>query len=354
MDSLQHIQSDIDSIVEHTLQKCKLSKSFSEINELETQLLGKNGSLIKFFKHIPLLEGDNKRKLGAYLNAQKSILSNNFKNRKQELASSKEQKLIDDPTIPSNRLNYGSTHLITQTISEVRSIFSKIGFIQVSYPEIEYEYYAFDALNMPPDHPARDDFEATFLDLSPHTKFGKYVLSPHTSSGQLREMQRVKKPPFRMINIAKCYRPNWDATHTPMFHQFEGFCVDKRIHLGHLKWTLDYFAASYFGKNVKTRLRPFHFQFTEPSFEVDITCIMCSGKGIDKKDNRCLVCKSGWLELGGTGMVHPTVLKYGNIDSSKYSGWAFGFGIERIIMMKYAIDDIRLFYDNDIRFLSQW
>lgn len=354
MNSLQKLQSDIDLLVKTAITECTINTSIFEIKKLETKILGKNGLLLKFFKYIPTLTENDKKKLGAYLNVQKNILIKKFDDKKRELTTLHEDTLIEDPTLPSENLSIGSTHLISQTISEVRSIFSKIGFIQVSYPEIEYEYYAFDGLNMPPNHPARDDFEAVFLDLPIHETLGKYVLSPHTSSGQLREMQRLKKPPIRMINIAKCYRPNWDATHTPMFHQFEGLCVDKHIHLGHLKWTLDYFATSYFGKQVKTRLRPFHFKFTEPSFEVDITCTMCSGKGRYKTGKTCSVCKSGWLELGGTGMVHPNVLKNGHINPSIYSGWAFGFGIERIIMMKYAINDIRLFYENDIRFLSQW
>jgi phenylalanyl-tRNA synthetase alpha chain len=162
-------------------------------------------------------------------------------------------------------------------------------------------------------------------------------------------MKRVDKPPIRMINISKCYRPNWDTTHTPMFHQFEGLCVDNDITIANLKGTLDYFAEKYFGEKIKTRLRPHHFQFTEPSFEVDITCNICDGTGMG-----CKVCKSGWLELGGCGMVHPNVLKEGGINSDEFSGWAFGFGIERVIMMKYGLDDIRNYYSGDIRFLEQF
>ena len=206
---------------------------------------------------------------------------------------------------------------------------------------------------MPKGHPARDDVETFFIDFPENAKFGKMVLTPHTSNGQNREMRRVKNPPIRMINIAKCYRPNWDATHTPMFYQFEGLCVDRDINISHLKGALDYFAEKYFGAGIKTRLRPHHFQFTEPSFEVDVTCTVCKGTGRAGKD-KCKVCKSGWLELGGTGMVHPNVLKEGGIDPDKFSGWAFGFGIERVIMMKYGLDDIRNYYSGDIRFLEQF
>ena len=240
----------------------------------------------------------------------------------------------------------------------------------MSYPEVDWEHYAFEVLNMPKTHAARDDFETTFLNGPTDKEKGKMVLTPHTSNGQVREMERLNStPPIRMINIGKCYRPNWDATHTPMFHQFEGLCVDKNITIANLKGTLEYFVKAYFGEFAEVRLRPHHFQFTEPSFEVDITCTMCKGtalapltsaikeersdgKTAEVKRAKCKICKSGWLELGGTGMVHPNVLTAGGIDPSIYSGWAFGFGIERVNMMKYGIDDIRNYYTGDIRFLN--
>ena len=202
---------------------------------------------------------------------------------------------------------------------------------------------------MPPGHPARDDFETLFVDSPPRPKLGKMILSPHTSSGQVREMWRCRKPPIRMISIAKCYRPNWDTTHTPMFHQFESLCIDKNITIANLKATIDFFVKEYFGEEYQIRLRPFHFQFTEPSFEVDITCSICKGKGI-----KCQVCKSGWLELAGAGIVHPNVLKEGRINSKEYKGWAFAFGLERLIMIKIGLNNIRLLYDGDIRFLEQF
>jgi phenylalanyl-tRNA synthetase alpha chain len=175
------------------------------------------------------------------------------------------------------------------------------------------------------------------------------ILTPHTSSGQVREMLRVKTPPIRMINIAKCYRRQSDVSHVPMFHQFEGLVVDENISIVNLKGTLDYFAQSFFGKERKTRLRPYHFQFTEPSFEVDVSCGICSGTG-------CKLCKAGWLELGGAGMVHPNVLKAGGINPNKFSGFAFGWGVERTYMMKGGIHipDIRLLYSADLRFLTQF
>ena len=176
---------------------------------------------------------------------------------------------------------------------------------------------------------------------------GNEVLPPHPPKGQVREMQRVKSPPIRMINIARCYRRQIDISHTPMFHQFEGLLVDKNVSIGNLKGTFDYFTKNFFGPNRITRLRPHHFRFTEPSFEVDVICGICAGSG-------CRICKSGWLELGGAGMVHPKVLKAGGIDSDKFTGFAFGWGIERTLAMKINIPDIRMLYQNDLRFLEQF
>lgn len=260
-----------------------------------------------------------------------------------------------DVTLPGKAYPAGSLHMVTLAIEEISRIFEKLGFVRMSYPEVEWEYYSFEALNMPKNHPARDDFESFFIDIPPHDDFGKMVLSPHTSSGQVREMLRVGKPPIRMINVAKCYRPNWDVTHTPMFHQFEGLCVDKGITIANLKGTIEYFVKEFFGKQRSIRLRPFHFQFTEPSFEIDVSCGICLGKGTIH-DKQCKVCKSGWLELAGAGMVHPNVLRAGGIDPKEFSGWAFGFGIERPMMMKEGLklNDMRTMYSGDIRFLEQF
>jgi len=259
-----------------------------------------------------------------------------------------------DATLPGKKPLKGSLHLMTYAIEEITAIFRKIGFIRVSYPEVEWEFFAFDALNMPKNHPARDDFETFFIDAPLSPEYGRMVLTPHTSSGQPREMLRLKKPPIRMINIAKTYRRNWDVTHVPMFHQFEGLCVDKEINITHLKGTINFFVKEFFGQKRKFRLRPFHFRFTEPSFEIDVSCSYCQAK--ENLVDKCRICKSGWLELGGAGMVHPDVLKSGGIDPRKYSGWAFGFGPERCLMMREGmrINDIRLLYSGDIRFLEQF
>lgn len=334
----------------------------SKLEKLKIKYLGRSGEINKLLKNIKTVPSEQKKEYGQKINLLKLQLTDLFEKLHQKLITQSEKSQTIDVTMPGNTTQKGSLHPITIAIEEISKIFSKIGFIRMSYPEAEWDYLAFDALNMPKTHPARDDFETTFLSGKPHEKFGKMILTPHTSSGQIREMWRLKKPPIRMINIAKCYRPNWDATHTPMFHQFEGMCVDKNINITHLKGALDYFNQSYFGPETKTRLRPHHFQFTEPSFEVDVTCSACNGTGILRRASfaqddltvKCKICKSGWLELGGTGMVHPNVLKEGNINPNEFSGWAFGFGIERVIMMKYGIDDIRNYYTGDIRFLKQF
>ena len=251
-------------------------------------------------------------------------------------------------SLPGKLPPIGHLHPVTNAIEEISGIFEKIGFTRARYPEVDWDYYAFEALNMPKTHPARDDWETFFVDAPENKKLGKLVLTPHTSNGQIHEMEETL-PPIRMINIGKCYRRQSDVSHTVMFHQFEGLVIDEGINITHLKGTIDHFVKQFFGKERKSRLRPYHFQFTEPSFEVDVTCDICLGKG-------CKLCKEGWLELGGAGMVHPNVLKAGKVDTTKYTGFAFGWGVERTYMMKSGvkIDDLRLLYSNDIRFLNQF
>jgi len=348
---------DLKESMGDSLEKIRKAASTAELEQIKIELLGRNGkinALIKKIKEIPVEE---KKAYGGKINQLKTNIEEAINSAQKILVEKKESDFFDK-TLPGKKYPKGSLHIISYAVEDITKIFEKIGFIRVSYPEVDWEWGAFGALNMPKGHPARDDFETSYIDFPPHKKYDRMVLTPHTSNGQNREMKRVGKPPIRMINISKCYRPNWDATHTPMFHQFEGLCVDHDINITHLKGTLDYFAESYFGKGTKTRLRPHHFQFTEPSFEVDITCTVCQGTGLSSHSrsdsSKCKVCKSGWLELGGTGMVHPNVLKDGGINSKEYTGWAFGFGIERVIMMKYGLDDIRNYYGGDIRFLEQF
>jgi len=341
------MREEIQNIKNQALAQIMESESVSELETLRIAYLGRSGKLTKIFKKIKGLKTSERKQAGVLINDTKNAILNTIASQKNKIKEATRQWF--DATIPGQKPQLGHLHLVTQAISEISSVFEKIGFVRVRYPEVEWDWFAFESLNMPKDHPARDDMETFFIDINPHPKYGRMVLTPHTSSGQVREMKRVNKPPIRMVNIAKCYRPQSDVSHTPMFHQFEGLVVDKNISIVHLKGVLDYFARNFFGPKRKTRLRPYNFRFTEPSFEVDITCDICSGKG-------CKFCREGWLELGGAGMVHPIVLKNGGVDPKKFTGFAFGFGVERVLMMKSGlkVNDLRLLYSTDFRFLKQF
>ena len=319
----------------------------TELEQIRIDYLGRNGKLTDLIKKIKDAPEGERKQIGLTINEVKKSVEDLIANQKNNFRES--VRVWFDPTIPGIKPKIGHIHLITKTIEEISQIFGRNGFERERYPEVEWDWFAFTSLNMPEGHPARDEWETFFIDAPESPKYGKILLTPQTSSGQVREMLRVKVPPIWMINIAKCYRRQSDISHTPMFHQFEGLVIDKGISIVNLKGTLDYFAKSFFGVERKTRLRPYHFQFTEPSFEVDITCGVCGGKG-------CKVCKAGWLELGGAGMVHPNVLKAGKIDPKKYSGFAFGWGVERVLMMKNGINipDLRMIYSTDLRYLSQF
>ncbi|HUW21764.1 MAG TPA: phenylalanine--tRNA ligase subunit alpha [Candidatus Bathyarchaeia archaeon] len=325
-----------------------------ELEQLRITYLGRKGKINRAIKTLSELPIPKRSATGNQINQLKKeiesllIESETILEKKQT-----DTKEWFDITLPGINPTLGHLHLVTQAIREITEIFERTGFIRVRYPEVEWDRYAFEHLNMPEIHPARDDFETFYLDPPPSEDWGKMLLTPHTSSGQIREMEYYQEkhlsPPIRMINIGKVYRPNYDISHTPMFHQFEGLLIDREINIAHLKGTFDYFAREFFGPERKTRLRPFHFRFTEPSFEVDITCGVCQGKG-------CRLCKEGWLELGGSGMVHPVVLKNGGLDPDIYSGYAFGWGVERVMMMKSGLKlpDLRLFYSTDLRILNQF
>ena len=321
-----------------------------ELENLRIEYLGRQGKVNQILKTLKELPVDERKEMGRLANEVKGAIQTALEESVKKLHEGHrlESQWID-VTTPGIHPPRGHLHLVTQAIEEIADIFEKIGFRRVSYPEVEWDWFAFEALNMPKNHPARDEWETFFVDGPASKKYGEMVLTPHTSSGQIREMSQNKKPPIRIINIAKCYRRQLDVTHVPMFYQFEGLCVDKNINITHLKGVTDYFVKHFFGSNRKTRLRPFHFQFTEPSFEVDINCPLCLGRG-------CKTCKSGWHELGGAGMVHPQVFKNCGLDPVKYSGFAFGWGVERTYLMKsdIKIDDVRVYYQNDIRFLEQF
>ncbi|HWY80043.1 MAG TPA: phenylalanine--tRNA ligase subunit alpha [Candidatus Sulfotelmatobacter sp.] len=325
------------------------TKTVKELEEIRIQFLGRNGEITQLLKELPKIPKENRPKVGSLTNEVKNIIEDTIKTREATLNKTKSQNFYAlDVSEPGIRPELGHLHLITQAIREITTIFTQIGFTRVRYPEIEWDWYAFTALNFPENHPARDDWETFFIKQNPDTKKGPVLLTPHTSSGQVREMEKNTLP-IKMLNIAKTYRRQSDVSHTPMFHQFEGLVIGENIAISDLKGTLNYFVKSYFGKNRVSRIRPYHFQFTEPSFEVDISCGVCLGKG-------CRLCKEGWLELGGAGMVHPNVLKAGNVDPEKYTGFAFGWGVERVLMMKdgIKIDDLRTLYSNDLDFLKQF
>jgi phenylalanyl-tRNA synthetase alpha chain len=330
-----------------------IKESTEAIDQLKLTWLGKESEFAKLASYMRTIKPEDKQQIGAVLNGvKKSIESALLSRLTTNNSSVSKSSTWFDTTAPGDLPSQGHLHIVTQAIEEITNIFNKIGFTRVRHPEVDWDWYPFESLNMPHSHPASDEWETFYIRYpgTPGTDYKKQkiVLTPHTSNGQVREMEKGMLP-IRMINIAKCYRRQIDVSHTPMFHQFEGLYIDKNVSIGHLKGVLDYFAKHFFGSDRVTRIRPFHFQFTEPSFEVDISCGICNGRG-------CRLCKEGWLELGGAGMVHPVVLTNGNVDTTLYNGFAFGWGVERAYMMKSNtnIDDIRLIYSNDVRFLKQF
>ena len=318
------------------------TNSIKQLDLIYLKYLGKSGLVNKLAGEIKNLPNDKKAEFGKTLNLIKTEVDKIINNKKLSLVKKSQTKEFKDYSTIKNTSSLGSLHPVTHAVWEIEDIFNKLGFVRKSYREVDNDWYPFEGLNMPQNHPARDEWETFFV------QDGKFVLTPHTSNGQLREMES-KKLPIKMLNIATTYRRQISAKHSPMFHQFEGMYIDKNVSIAHLKGTLDYFVKAFFGANRQTRIRPYHFKFTEPSFEVDVTCNKCNGKG-------CKVCKAGWLEIGGAGMIHPTVLKNGGIDSKKYSGFAFGFGVERPYMMKGSINipDIRYFYSTNLDFLKNF
>lgn len=326
------------------------AESLESLEETKLQFLGKSGRLTLSIKEIGKIPEEKRAAIGLLANEVKETIEDAIKSKEQELKNKKISRTLEkvDVTNPGIKPGIGHLHLVTYAIEEITAIFKNIGFNRVRYPEVEWDWYSFTALNFPANHPARDEWETFFIEENDHNQYGPMLLTPHTSSGQIREMLE-NKPPIKMLNIAKTYRRQIDVGHTPMFHQFETLAVAENLSITHLKGTLDYFVRSYFGPNIKTRIRPYHFEFTEPSFEVDITCTVCLGKG-------CKLCKEGWLEMGGAGMVHPNVLKNAGIDPNKYKGFASGWGVERVLMMRenLNIDDLRLIYSNKLEFLEQF
>lgn len=349
------MEEKLISIKNNAISLILEAKSVNELEEIRIQFLGRNGEVTQLLKSLPKISKEERPKIGSLVNEVKNIIEDAIKTKTVELKQTKSQHRPElDVTEPGIRPPLGHLHLITQAIREITDIFTQIGFTRVRYPEISWDWYNFTALNFPENHPARDDLETFYLTGDAHQKMGRQMLNVHTSTGQVQHMEQVL-PPFKMLNIAKCYRRQMDISHTPVFHQFETLVVGEKISISHLKGVLDYFVKSYFGEDRKSRIRPYNFRFTEPSFETDVSCAACKGTG-KINGEKCRLCKEGWLELGGAGMVHPNVLRAGGIDPDKYTGFASGWGVERVLMMKEGIkiDDLRILYGNDLDFLKQF
>jgi len=332
---------ELEALKERALSELKALKDLSQLEALRVKYLGKKGEITQALRSLKDLPLEEKRLLGSRLNELKDLLEEAFRERKQALLLEEEDReLTLDLSLPGRRPERGALHPLTLVIDEICETFTRLGFETVTGPEVESDYYNFTALNIPPWHPARD-MQATF-----YLKNGA-LLRTHTSPMQIRAMLE-RTPPLRIIAPGKVYRCDADVRHSPMFHQVEGLMVDERVSFADLKGILSYFARSVFGEKTRVRFRPSYFPFTEPSVEMDISCVICEGRG-------CRVCsQTGWLEILGAGMVHPEVLKAVNYDTTKWQGFAFGLGIERIAMIKFGIDDIRLFYDNHLYFLESF
>ena len=339
------MQQQLTAILEEAKKQLTQAASLAEAEELRVRFLGKKGSLTEILRSMGSLQEEERKLVGKAANTVRmeieALLEEKFNALKELQRAAKFGLERIDVTEPGIRHPLGSKHLITITIEEISRIFMNMGFSVAEGPEVETVFNNFDALNASPNHPSRD-YSDTFY-ITENT-----LLRTQTSPVQVRTLM-ANDPPIRVISPGRCFRCDaLDATHSPMFHQVEGLVVDEGITMADLKGTLDAFAKELFGSSIRTKFRPHHFPFTEPSAEVDVSCFKCGGKG-------CRVCKgSGWIEILGCGMVHPNVLSVGHIDTEKYTGFAFGMGVERVAMLKYEVDDIRLFYENDMRFIQQF
>ncbi len=319
-------------------------ENLEKIQQIRVQFLGKNGELTNILRSMKDIEPELKPIIGKFVNQARDVITERIETRIAELTAKNIAKKLNsenvDITLSSKRNPKGGLHPCSLVINEILNIFTAMGFQVKQGPEVETDFFNFQALNIPKDHPAREMQDTFYIN-------DELLLRTHTSPMQARTMIK-EKPPIRIVIPGKVYRPDDDATHSPMFQQIEGLVVDKGITMCDLKGILDTFAKALFNENTKTRLRPSFFPFTEPSVEVDVSCAMCGGKG-------CRICKgTGWIEILGAGIVNPKVLDNCGIDSNIYSGFAFGLGIERIAMIKYGIPDMRILFDNDIRFLKQF
>ena len=317
----------------------------TELENFRVQVLGKKGELTGTLKQMGSLSAEERPKMGQLANEVRASIEAMLKEKTAELRSKEQEAKLKketiDVTLPGKKHEIGHKHPLSIVLDEVKDIFVGMGFQIATGPEVEWDYYNFEALNLPPDHPARDTQDTFYIT-------EKMLLRTQTSPVQIRVMEK-QEPPIRIIAPGRVYRSDAvDATHSPFFHQIEGLVVDKGITMGDLKGSLMQFAKRLYGEDTEIRLRPHHFPFTEPSCEMDVTCFKCGGKG-------CPMCKGeGWVEILGGGMVHPKVLKNGGVDPEVYSGYAFGVGLERLTMFRFNIDDMRLLFENDARFLNQF
>ena len=330
---------------ENALAKINEADSLDKLNDIRVAFLGKKGELTEILKGMKDVAPEERPKVGQIVNETRAAIEEVLEDAKKNLASKAlEAKLkseVIDVTLPAKKNNVGHSHPNTLALEEVKKIFVGMGYEVVEGPEVEYDYYNFEALNIPANHPAKDEQDTFYID-------EKTLLRTQTSSVQVHEMERGKLP-IKMISPGRVYRADEvDATHSPCFHQVEGMVIDENITFADLKGTLAEFAKQLFGPETKVKFRPHHFPFTEPSAEMDVSCFKCGGKG-------CRMCKGeGWIEILGCGMIHPHVFEMSGIDKDKYTGFAFGIGLERIALLKYEIDDMRLLYENDERFLKQF
>ena len=338
--------SDIKKIKEDYLSKLSGKLNLEEVNQIKTELFGKNGLVSNSFKKLGSMQSEDRKKFASDLNFVKNELQEKINNKLQEIETIEiNSKLTNekvDVTLPERDINQGKIHPVSQVIDEISSIFSEIGFSVEEGPDVENQHYNFTALNTPDNHPARDMHDTFYLDDKK-----ELLLRTHTSPVQVRTMLKGK-PPFKIIAPGRTYRSDSDQTHSPMFHQVEGLHIDKDINMGHLKGCLNYFIKEFFEVDkIQMRFRPSHFPFTEPSAEVDI--------GYELKDGKIVIGEGDkWLEILGCGMVHPNVLKNVNVNPDKYQGYAFGIGIDRLGMLKYGINDLRAFFETDYRWLKHF
>jgi len=338
------VSANLEEILSQGMQALAESTDLTQLDQVRVSYLGKKGAFTLQMKELGKLDPDQRRSVGQVINKAKG----EFQQKLEKTKTAMQQAALDerlasesvDVTLPGRGQSVAGLHPVTITLRRISKIFASVGFNVVEGPEIEDDYHNFEALNIPAHHPARAMHDTFYFD--PHT-----VLRTHTSPVQIRAME-ANKPPLKVIAPGRVYRCDSDVTHTPMFHQVEGFLVDSDVSFADLKGVVYEFLRAFFEKDIEVRFRPSYFPFTEPSAEVDIECVMCDGKG-------CRVCgHTGWLEVMGCGMIHPEVFKSVDINSDEFTGFAFGMGVERLAMLRYGINDLRMFFENDLKFLEQF